>query len=244
MKKNNSDNKLKRTRGDIGHALAKAGISSIPVLGGAAAELFSQILTPPLEKRRDELIQNIGKRLLALERNADGFKAEDLKDNDAFITTVMHASTIAMRTHQQEKLEALLNAITNAAFPRAPDEDLQIMFLSYVDAFTPYHLRILDFLHDPNDWNERNNARLPKFDEQRYGFTKPIREMVLLAFPELEEREGFLEQVIHDLDTRGLVDRKSRKKGEIVETTNRNLTDLGEEFLAFISEPPRVIQDD
>ncbi len=40
----------KRAKGDVAHAVTKAGLSAIPVLGGAAAELFQNVIQPPLEK--------------------------------------------------------------------------------------------------------------------------------------------------------------------------------------------------
>lgn len=39
---------------DIPYSLIKAGLGSIPLLGSAAIELFSLVITPPLEKRRTE----------------------------------------------------------------------------------------------------------------------------------------------------------------------------------------------
>jgi hypothetical protein len=57
-----------------------------------------------------------------------GVKLEDLQHNESFITTVMQATQMAVRNHEQEKLGALRNAIVNSALPHAPDDSLQQMF--------------------------------------------------------------------------------------------------------------------
>jgi len=227
-----------RGPGDIVLEAAKTIASAFPFLGGSVVQMLGLIFVPPLAKRRDAWVKSIAERLVVLEKKSDVITCESLRDNDVFITTGFHATQIAMRSHQKEKLEALRNAVINAALPKAPDEDLQLMFLGYIDFSTPYHIKVLDFLKDPNEWSERNNAALPTFDETRYGFIIPIREMVLKAFPELGEKEDFFEQLIVDLDSRGLIETHSRNKGEYVAGTRSNLTALGRDFLSFISEIP------
>ena len=58
-----SDDKLEvpnKSIGDTAHAIAKAGISAIPVIGGPAAELFQYVVQPPLEKRREKWMRQVG----------------------------------------------------------------------------------------------------------------------------------------------------------------------------------------
>ena len=44
-----------RSKGDHAHSLAKAGLSSIPMVGGVAAELFQHLVQPPLERKAPEM---------------------------------------------------------------------------------------------------------------------------------------------------------------------------------------------
>jgi hypothetical protein len=46
----------KAGKADVAHALAKGAISTVPLIGAPAAELFSLIVTPPLERRRAEWV--------------------------------------------------------------------------------------------------------------------------------------------------------------------------------------------
>ena len=148
---------------DKGHAAVKAGLAIIPSIGGTVAELFSIIIAPPLEKRRNQWLDDIAERLKSLEGVVDGFRVEDLSQNETFITVVMHATQVAIRNHQQEKLEALRNAVLNAAMLEAPEDDRQLMFLNFIDELTPWHLRVLHFFDDPEIWGIRHNISYPNW---------------------------------------------------------------------------------
>src|SRR5690554_283904 len=109
-----ADDKLQvpgRTMGDIAHAVTKSGLSAIPIVGGPAAELFQNVIQPPLEKRRAEWMAQVGEKLQEME--AKGLKLEELQQSEEFLSAVMHASQIALRAHQAAKLDALRNAILN-----------------------------------------------------------------------------------------------------------------------------------
>jgi hypothetical protein len=57
----------KTTTKDILYSLAKGRVGSIPIIGARAAEIFSLVITPPMEKRRAEWMNDIAERLKALE---------------------------------------------------------------------------------------------------------------------------------------------------------------------------------
>jgi hypothetical protein len=116
----------KRRVGDYAHTAAKAGLSLITIAGGAAAELFSLVLAPPLD-----------------------LELENLQNNEAFMSLMLQATQTAMRTHQREKLEALPNAVLNVATSKSLDEEKQLIFLGLVDIFTVTHLEILRLFVNP-----------------------------------------------------------------------------------------------
>jgi hypothetical protein len=110
-----------------------------------AAELFNFIVGPPNEKRLQEWRERIGE----LSEKIEGMTVEALQENPVFISVVNSATRSALLSHREEKREALQNAILNVAAGRAPDEDLQLVFLGYIDTFTPMHLRILALVQNP-----------------------------------------------------------------------------------------------
>lgn len=224
--------KPKKKAGDVIHAIAKAGISAIPIAGAPAAEIFALVVAPPLERRRDEWIESIGDGLKELAQKVEGFKFEDLAKNEAFITTVTHASQAAIRNHQKEKLEALRNAVLNAALPNAPEEDLQLMFLTYVDTLTPWHLIILKFLDNPKEWGTKHGITYPEWS--RGGVNAALEH----AFSDLRGKRETYDVFIRDLYSRGLTSTDTLHitisgVGILASRT----TAMGKQFLTFISSP-------
>ncbi|MBI2330933.1 MAG: hypothetical protein HYU84_01930 [Chloroflexi bacterium] len=93
-----------------------------------------------MEKWREEIVHG----LRYLEENR-GIKLDELQDNDLFISIVSQATTIAIRTHQKEKLEALKSAIVNSVTSSKMEEDFQLTFIRFIDELSPSHLNLLKF---------------------------------------------------------------------------------------------------
>jgi hypothetical protein len=209
------------TSGDKLHAAVKVGLSAIPTLGGAAAEIFLQVIVPPLTKRRDAWFQEISYGLAELERKIEGFSVESLVRNDEFITLLMQASQVAVRNHRKEKLEALRNAVLNAAI-KTPDEHLQTILLSFLDTATPWHLRILSFYRDPEIHLKQCGITLTTGDF--------LSHYVARVFTELEGNDAFRLQIERDLLHYGLI---------LPENAwySQRTTDTGDKLLALVESP-------
>jgi hypothetical protein len=224
-----------RDSGDIRHSLVKAGLGSIPYVGAAASELFSMVVAPPLEKRRVDWLNSIAERLKRLENAVEGMSLDNLSDNQSFISTVMHASQVALRSHQEEKLEALRNAVLNSALPSSPNADLQLMFLNHVDTLTPSHLRILKFFENPREWGEKHGVAYPNWE---MGGPANVLEH---ALPEFRGRREFYDQLVRDLYSRGLM---TTDQLHATMTSQgmfaSRLTAAGSACLAFISVPKQL----
>lgn len=209
----------KATGGDIAHAVVRAGLSAIPIGGGAAVELFQGVIQPPLEMRRQKWMVDVGEKLLELERN--GLKLEDLQSNEQFISAVMHASQAALRTHQATKLEALRNAVINVAKGQAPEETLQHLLLNFVDSFTEQHLRILKVFQCPTPIPNMSMGGLSSVLEHN--------------IPELRQHRELYIQLWKDLYSRGLLNTEGLNvtMSESVLLAKRT-TELGDALLKFI----------
>jgi len=220
------------TSGDIALAVAKGMLGAVPYFGSVAAEMVSLFVTTPLDKRRGKWVESLAVGSDGL-RRGEGVDWESLASNESFISTVFHATQVAMRSHQEEKLRALRNAVLNAARPGAPDDDLQLMFLNFLDTLTPWHLRILSFLNDPKAQLERGGAHY-----QQFGMGG-ISTVLELAFPELVNHRDFYDQLARDLYSRGLL---STEQLHITMTADgmvaSRTTEMGKSFLQFIADPP------
>jgi hypothetical protein len=215
------------TRSDLAYSTFKGLVSAIPLAGGILAEWFSHFLAPPLEKRRDEWLRALTMGLAELESKVEGLSMESLRQNEDFVSTMMQATQIALRTHQKEKLEALRNALLNIAIGRSPNEDLQTMFLQFVDTLTTWHIRILKFFQDP--------ARYLR--DTRFSMGAPST-LLEATFHELRGEREFYDQLVKDLYARGLMTVESlhmtmTESGMYAKRT----TLLGDSFIAFITSP-------
>jgi len=84
-------------------------------VGGSVGEVFGLVIAAPLAKRRDDWLESLAIRLRELEARVAGFSTEAVAENPQFVSIVMQASAVAIRTHSEPKLEALRNAVVNTA---------------------------------------------------------------------------------------------------------------------------------
>jgi hypothetical protein len=187
----------KAGKADIAIKVAEAVVSAIPGVGGPLATL-SELFEGPISRRRQRWLEELAETVSELQRRVDEL-SEPLDENEAFITAVFQASQIAIRTHQQDKIEALRNAVKNSALRHAPDENLQLMFLRFVDEFTPLHLRVLAVFDNPGDWVAKTGRR---FQISMGGLGTVITHCV----PELVHQNDLSNQIYRDLQNRGLLE--------------------------------------
>lgn len=176
-------------------------------------------------------MEEVGEALARLERSSLVDLAR-LQEDEEFLDTILQATQVALRTHYEEKRNALKGAILNTALGRSPGEALRLMFISFVDYFTEWHIRILLLFGDPRGWYQREGRQPP---ELQVGSLSHVLED---AFPALRNSRAIIDQIWSDLRQRGLVNTDS------LHTTmtghgllEQRATDLGRRFIEFIREP-------
>ena len=210
------------TKGDVAHAIARAGLSAVPVIGGPAVELFQHLVQPPLERRRLQWMASVGEKLRELETR--GIDIYELGQKDEFISAVMHASQIALRTHQAEKREALRNAVFNVAAGQSPGEALEHMFFEWIDSLSVLHLQILRLFQNPTPPSGVSIGGLGGVLEHN--------------MPELRGQRDIYDQVWKDLRSRGLLNTDSLHAMMSSQGLGaKRTTEIGDAFLRFVSEP-------
>jgi len=220
----------KTSKGDILYATVKAGLGSIPLLGSAATELFGLVVTPPLDKRRQEWMNEVAERLKSLEEN-NQVDFSKLSQNEQFIDTIIQATTIAIKTSEKEKIIALKNAVTNTALNEAPEKTKSQIFLNLVDTFTVWHLTILTFFDNPRTWFQKAGQTPPNM------MMGSMFSILKSAYPSLAGQDELVDLIWNDLHSAGLHNSSGLKTimsgdGTLAERT----TELGKEFIKFISE--------
>lgn len=209
---------MKEDTKDYIYTILKGSVGTIPVAGPVLSELFGRVFEDPANKRRENIILGISDRVKKLEE--DGFDLKDLSTNEEFLSIVIQAYNIAMKTHQEEKRIALLNAISNTPKLTSIDENEKMMFLNYIDYFNEWHLRILLFLDSPYDF---------------LSFKSGSRASALeIAYPDLKDKSDFYGQIVKDLYNRGLIQFESLF-GKVFDATAPGTTEYGVTFIDYIT---------
>jgi hypothetical protein len=223
------EEELKTAAGDVIYKVVRTSVASVPVAGNILSELFTTLIAEPSGKRRDKILIKIDNRLMELSNKVESFNIESLAGNEVFLSTVSQAFQIAMRTHQQEKIEALLNAIINSITENIED-NLQHMFLMFIDSFTEWHLRILFLLDNP--------VQVLQDKGLDTNFVMGSLSIVFrTAYPELIGREEFYKQIMKDLYSRGLVSTKDEALNTTMSGSGMlasRATEMGKQFIKFI----------
>ena len=216
--------------GDKAHLIARMGLSAIPLLGGPSSELFNWLITTPVQRRRNEWMTRLSQRLEELERQGR-VEVKNLQENEEFISAVIQASQVALRNHQQEKLQALENAVLKMATGHAVEDAKREMFLSFVDVLTVWHLRVLDVLANPPANTDIRQLELDLSCGHRHG----VLGVVLQALPELQTQQEFANKIIEDLIRHSLVLSDIAFRTSAGVQTMPCLTPLGGEFMEFVT---------
>jgi len=228
---------------------ARVALGAVPYAGSVLAELVNAMFGWPVQRRRDDWTMRLAETLNAVIDKVEGITPESLMNNEVFITTAIHATQIAMKNHQKEKLEALRNAVFNAASTTSLNEDMQLMFLNWVDELTVSQIRILKFAENPKKCLDANKIQLVYSD---YGTSHatPLSLQHIARCIGLGEREDVFSQFIDELFTKGLIPKNIINEingGSFViesfELYNQRLeysylTTIGRDFIDFITDSP------
>ena len=245
-----------RTGFDYGVAVAKAGTIAFPFLG-LGVTLFDLITTPLRGKRLSDWLEELRLRVNELSQRVASLTPARLAQDEAFNSAFAQAAQAVLRTHQREKLDALRNAVLNVALGKDSNADRQTQFLALVDRFTAAHLTLLRFFQDPAGHFGQKHLPVPTVS---IGTNLLAYELVCAALPELRQQLQspaqehtaaafqIFQVLFDDLNSAKLISLQRIKDNEawiiprftaqpIPYPVNPVTTHLGEDFLAFITEP-------
>ena len=120
----------------------EAVVASVPLVGGAGAELLNFYLPAALEQRRERWFQMLDERLAGVE--------DQVLNDESFQTVVLAATKAALGTHLEEKLRLLATAVRSSAgaLDRGDSAFMAMRFLRWVEELEPTHFRILGAIRD------------------------------------------------------------------------------------------------
>jgi hypothetical protein len=234
---------------DFAVLAAKVG-SIVFSWAGSAVTLFDIITGPSRSNRLTDWCEKFRvcfNDLGHLGQKAEGLTPEALANNEAFISAFAQATQAALKTHQQDKLEALKNAVVNVALGSEPDADRQQQFLSLVDRFK-----------DPAGYFQTTGRQVPLINSPT---VEPVRkllayQLVIDAMPSLGQQLKspspdrsaasfqFIELVFGDLVSAKLISLERLNDTWTVPKFDQTrqpspvkplITHLGDDFLSFIT---------
>lgn len=193
------------------HRIVKVGLSSVPHIGGAAAELFATLISPPLEKRRTRWMNQAHDAIIELQEK-NNVNVVDLFENEEFISLFSELSISAIRTHEQARKDAMLCALKNSVL--MPD-------LAYTkkDAF-------VNILGDTNVTELQMLIALKK----SHGGDFLHRHSVLKPW---QNDSGLRDYLIANLAVKGLVEIQPIDYSAGRSTPYKKITAFGEEFIVY-----------
>jgi hypothetical protein len=225
------------------HAVVRAGIGAVPLVGGAALELLARLFSSPLERRRESWFEEVHAAIADLQTR--GVDVSALNDDDDFCNLVLDATAAAMRTHRDEKRQALHNAITNAGLRGTAGETKSRVFLRLIDELDVHHLLLLQLLADPAAFLKVRGVPFPGPGGDPYTERDTLtthqspRSLLSIVINVLGDAlPGDLRDIaFDDLVRRGMVDRET-KFGTLCFAGKTLASPLGCEFVRFIAAPP------
>lgn len=221
--------KFQEQIGDFSYDAGQAILGAIPAWGPICSYIFGKLVQSPTEERRVKWMNEIGIRLAKIEAETAGFIAS-LETNDSFLDMLYQASNIAIRNSQQNKLNALKNAVINSALNEVLSYSIKQNYINLIDQLTPLHLQILVLLNNPRKHYKDNNI-----DTSIY-VSVSLRSVILDAFPELHGQLPTIVLFVQDLYRLGLLN--TNDVTDITTTPFEPRTSaLGKMFILFISEP-------
>lgn len=210
----NDNDLLKPRAGDAFPYLAQAILSALCPLIGFITGLLQEYIGTPAWRRAEEFLRQLDQRVVELEQT--GLNKENLLQDQRFITIVINGLQMAVRTHQQEKLDALRNAILNSAF-NSTDEDKELSFLQIINSLTAFDLKVLYLIYSQSIGMDR----IP------YGILKA-------TFKSFNMNTEISIHSVKVLANNGLVTEELSFASEPIEIHRNN---YGNEFIEFIKEP-------
>jgi len=211
------------------HKATKVGLNFIPIAGGALAEIFETVFSAPIDKRKEEWLKRLAVTIDELCEKVEGLTPEKLSNNPEFISIYLQASNIAIRTHQEEKLNMLNIAVKNSVIQENLDESKKMIFLRLVDQMTPLHIKVFHFLSFTNQYVKELNNRLPSNIIKTWSNVSSVWNE---SFKDINAGSPLINLITNDLYNYGLIDISVFHKASMDSVA----TGLGREFFGFITE--------
>jgi len=203
--------------------------SIIPIAGGPLGVFIAEAYARHKDRKLEAFFQEILQRIAGLEKIQSEEGVQALLSDQNFKSLLYEAAIISEKTLQDKKIALLQNAVVNS---RSGNQSLdkRSMFLRYIDELTESHLQLMALLHNPRGFYESNNL---EWSDWTIGGKTVLIQSV---FPDWDM--GFIDQLVKDLNARGLVSLSTiHGISSPHSMADSSSTGLGIEFSRFVERP-------
>jgi hypothetical protein len=135
---------------DKDYNVIKALISSIPTVGSLTVGLWESRIPSPAMERLYIFLEDLAAEFDKLKSKIELVDFE----SSAFQTVLISVYQIVIRTHQEQKLQALRNIVLNSSIPSTLKDNVLEIFLNWINGFTPLHISTIKCLHYMSGYTE------------------------------------------------------------------------------------------
>lgn len=213
--------------GEMVEIVGKTAISAIPIGGTLITCVWDTVKANAMSKRFEEWKTMVEDRLSFID-----VSLEDLGNNDNFATCLLKTTELSAKTGQKKKREYLANALVNS-ISIGVDENILMIFLALLEAYTEIHMVVLGYFHNPQKYENVRNSNL--------YMGAPIT-LFYETFPELESQSELINIIIKELYSDGLLNTDSMVTMMTIDGIKaKRTTTLGGNFISFISDTQNVL---
>lgn len=215
---------------DVAAATAKGAISSIPIAGGLISEYIGLAQEKVRDKRLNEWINMVNEKMLKLE-----ISIEELSSNEFFYTCFQTAFFNVSKTHELEKREYFANALMNS-IQMDISSDKKIIFLNLLDRYTLSHLVILKYFSQNNYHEEDFIIKSGSTTTTIHPGTEFPIQYLIEKIPSFSKEKEYVKLLADEMHLNGIIENIDWSMPVYPkEARKKRITNLGEEFLKFIS---------
>lgn len=133
------------------------------------------------EKRTEKWQRYVAQAIFDIERKLEKFDSDKMFGSDEFKSMFIEITQVAIKTHQEEKIQYLRNALINSYLIDL-EYDQKAAFIRILSQLTLTHLRILKFLNENEKmmWEADINIVFSYF--QNFALTKEINDIEMFRY--------------------------------------------------------------
>lgn len=221
--------------------ITKSVISSIPIVGNAAVEVWNEVESKQVERKIQRLNEFLTSLSHELGKIEDQIKDECVK-NDDILDIFEQTSKQIISERNKDKRRKFKNIFEHTMTDTKFDFDDTEQFLRILHDLSPFQLKVLAVLYNPSRYNKQNGNIIPDPINNQYQSSwgeYSISEIMsqLFSYEKDEIRPAIAYLYYNGLVVGKLMDRTLQTNDNPIHILDNSLTSFGKRFVRYILDP-------